>query len=411
MLARSLVAAAAFGLALAAPGASAQAPSIDQPIRIGVLTDMSGVYASVTGPGSLQATRMAAEDFMKANPGYKVEVLQADHQNKPDIGLATARRWIESEHVNAVVELTSSAIALGVQRMAGETDKTVVLTSGAATSELTGKACSPVGFHWTYDTYAQAHGTGRAIVQQGGKTWYFVSVDYAFGRALQGDVAKAVEGLGGKVIGEVRHPLGTSDFSSYLLQAQASGADVIGLANSGDDVNNAIKQANEFGINKKQRLAALLIYINNVHALGLETAQDVYLTTGFYWDRTDATRAWSKRFMERVGAMPSMAQAGDYSAVMHYLNAVVKAGTLDARKVSRVMKETPVNDFFAQNGVVREDGRMVHDMYLVRVKKPGESKYPWDYYQIVATIPGKEAFRPMEEGGCPLVSGGSRPAS
>lgn len=395
-----------LGLALAAVGAFAQAPAVKEPIRLGVLTDMSGVYASVTGRGSVEATRMAAEDFMKANPGYKVEVVQADHQNKPDIAIALARKWMDNDNVNAVVELTSSAIALAVQKMATERSNTVVLTSGAATSELTGKSCSPVGFHWTYDTYAQARGTGRAIVQQGGKNWFFVSVDYAFGRALQQDVAHAVEALGGKVVGEVKHPLATPDFSSYLLQAQASGADVIGLANSGEDVNNAIKQAREFRIDEKQRLAALLIYINNVHALGLDTAKNVHLTTGFYWDRTDATREWSKRFMERVGSMPSMAQAGDYSAAMHYLNAVAKAGTLDSKRVSRVMKDTPVNDFFAQGGVVREDGRMVHDMYLVRVKQPSESKYAWDYYEIVATIPGNEAFRPIDKGGCPLVGGG-----
>ncbi len=404
MHSRALACLPAVAFAFAAATALAQAPAIKEPIRIGVLTDMSGVYASVAGKGSVEATRMAAEDFMKANPAYTIEVVQADHQNKPDIAIATAHKWMSNENVNAVVELTSSAIALAVQKMAGDVDNTVVLTSGAATSELTGKACSPVGFHWTYDTYAQARGTGRAIVQQGGKSWFFVSVDYVFGRALQQDVIDAVEALGGKVIGEVKHPLGTADFSSYLLQAQASGADVIGLANSGDDVNNAIKQAHEFRIDEKQRLAALLIYINNVHALGLQTAQNVYLTTGFYWDRTDATREWSKRFMGRVGSMPSMAQAGDYSAVMHYLNAVAKAGTVGAKKVSRVMKETPVNDFFAENGVVREDGRMVHDMYLARVKQPSESKYPWDYYEIVATIPGNEAFRPMQEGGCPLVA-------
>ena len=403
MIDKGLARLSALALVCAASSAIAQAPAPHGPIRVGVLTDMSGVYASVAGKGSVEATRMAAEDFMKDNPGYQVEVVQADHQNKPDIAIATARKWMTDEKVNAVVELTSSAIALAVQKMAGEVDNTVVLTSGAATSELTGKSCSPVGFHWTYDTYAQARGTGRAIVQQGGKSWFFVTVDYVFGRTLEQDVTDAVLAMGGKVVGDVKHPLGSADFSSYLLQAQASGADVIGLANSGDDVNNAIKQAHEFRIDAKQRLAALLIYINNVHALGLQTAQNVYLTTGFYWDRTDATREWSRRYMQRVGSMPSMAQAGDYSAVMHYLKAVARAGTLDAKKVSRAMKEMPVKDFFAGNGVVREDGRMVHDMYLARVKEPAESKYPWDYYEIVATIPGNEAFRPMEEGGCPLV--------
>lgn len=373
-----------------------------EPIKVGVLTDMAGVYASIAGKGVVEAARMAIEDFKTAHPSRTVELLTADHQNKPDVASAIARKWFDSEGVHAIAELTTSAIALAVQKLAQERGR-IVMISGAGSSDLTGKACSPTGFHWTYDTYALANGTARAIVEQGGKDWFFLTVDYAFGHALEKDVSDTVKAMGGKVIGGVKHPLGTADFASYLLQAQASGAQVVGLANAGADLNNSIKQANEFGIDRKQRVAALLVYINDVHGLGLDKAQNVHLTTGFYWDRNDDTRRWSKRFFERVNSMPNMAQAGVYSSVRHYLESVVRAGTTEGPVVSKAMKATPVNDFFAQNGTVREDGRMVHDMYLVRVKQPAESKYPWDYYEVISTIPGKDAFRKMEGGGCAHV--------
>ncbi|NNM72803.1 ABC transporter substrate-binding protein [Enterovirga aerilata] len=382
----------------------AAAPAIAQgerPVRVGVLTDMSGVYGTITGKGAVEAARMAVEDFKAGHPGFQVELVSADHQNKPDVAVALARQWMDVDGVDAVAELTTSAIALAVQKLAEEKKK-IVLVSGAGSSDLTGKACSPTGFHWTYDTYALANGTGRAVLQQGGRKWFFLTVDYAFGQALEKDVSDTVKAMGGEVVGGVRHPLNTADFSSFLLQAQGSKADVIGLANAGSDLVNSIKQATEFGIGQSsQRLAALLVYITDVHALGLDQSKGVYLTTGFYWDRDEATRAWSRRFFDRVGAMPTMAQAGMYSSVSHYLQAVKKAGTRDAVQVARTMKSMPVNDMFATNGVVREDGRMVHDMYLVRVKQPSASRYPWDYYEVVQTIPGREAFRPMEGGGCP----------
>ena len=398
MTIRPLLAAAGILLCAGLHPGAAQTPAI----KVGVLTDMSGPYASVTGKGTVEAAKLAAEDFEKAFPGRKVEIVSADHQNKPDVALSLARKWYDVDGVSAIAELTTSAIALAAQKLAEDKNK-IVLISGAGSSDLTGKSCSRNGFHWTYDTFALANGTGRAIMQQGAKKWFFVTVDYAFGAALEKDVTQAVKAMGGEVIGGVKHPLNTPDFSSFLLQAQASKADVIGLANAGNDLVNTIKQGNEFGIGGNQRMAALLVYINDVHALGLEKAKNVYLTTGFYWDMNDATRTWSKRFHDRVGAMPSMAQAGVYSAVTHYLKAVQRAGTDEAQAVSRAMKDMKVEDFFAQGGKVREDGRMVHDMYLVRVKEPSQSKGPWDYYELVRTIKGDDAFRPMADGGCPLV--------
>jgi branched-chain amino acid transport system substrate-binding protein len=302
-----------------------------------------------------------------------------------------------------VAELTTSAVALAVQKLAEDKDK-VSIVSGAGSSDLTGKSCSKTGFHWTYDTYALARGTGSAVMDQGGKRWFFLTVDYAFGKALQQDVTDAVRAKGGEVVGDVKHPLNTSDFSSFLLQAQASKADVIGLANAGADLINSIKQANEFGISPKQRLAALLVYDTDVHALGLSVAKNIFLTAGFYWDLNDQTRAWSKRYFDRVGAMPTMAQAGVYSGVLHYLRAVKKAGSVEGSKVAEAMRSAPVQDMFASDGKVRADGRMVHDMYLAQVKEPSDSKYPWDYYKIIKTIKGEDAFRAMADGGCPLVS-------
>jgi branched-chain amino acid transport system substrate-binding protein len=371
-------------------------------IRVGVLTDMSGPYAAITGKGAVAAAELALTDFAKESPKTKVEMVFADHQNKPDIATGIARKWFETDGVSMVAELTTSAVALAVQKLAEDKNK-ISIVSGAGSSDLTGKACSHTGFHWTYDTYALAHGTGSAIMDQGAKKWFFLTVDYAFGRALQQDVTDAVTAKGGTIIGDVKHPLNTADFSSFLLQAQASSADVIGLANAGADLINVIKQANEFGITPKQRLAALLVYITDVHALGLNVAKNVYLTTAFYWDMNDQTRAWSNRYFEKVGAMPTMAQAGVYSATLHYLRAAVKAGSTEGDKVSDAMRALPVNDMFASNGVVRADGRMVHDMYLAQVKDPGQSKKPWDYYSIVKTIKGEDAFRGMANGGCPIV--------
>jgi branched-chain amino acid transport system substrate-binding protein len=381
-------------------GARAAEPD---PLRIGVLTDMSGPYSAITGKGAVAAAGLAIEDFKKESPDTKVELLSADHQNKPDVATGIARKWFEADSVSMISELTTSAVALAVQKLAEDKGR-ITIASGAGSSDLTGKACSRTGFHWTYDTYALAHGTGAAVIDQGAKSWFFLTVDYAFGRALQQDVTDVVRAKGGEIVGGVKHPLNTSDFSSFLLQAQASEADVIGLANSGADLVNSIKQAGEFGISSKQRLVALLVYITDVHSLGLNAAQKVFLTTGFYWDMNDDTRAWSKRYFAQVGAMPTMAQAGVYSSVLHYLRAVKKAGSIDGNKVAGAMRDMPVDDMFAKNGKVRADGRMVHDMYLAQVKEPSQSKYPWDYYTIVRTIPGDQAFRSLADGGCPLVS-------
>lgn len=390
---------AAIAILMCSFGASAAEPDL---LKIGVLTDMSGPYAAITGKGAAVAASLAIEDFKKESPDTKVELLSADHQNKPDIATGIARKWFEADGVSMISELTTSAVALAVQKLAKDKGK-ITIVSAAGSSDLTGKACSETGFHWTYDTYALAHGTGVAIMDQGAKSWFFLAVDYAFGRALQHDVTDVVRAKGGKIAGDIKHPLNTSDFSSHLLQAQASGADVIGLANSGADLVNSIKQAGEFGITSKQRLVALLVYISDVHALGLEAAKKVFLTTGFYWDINDETRAWSRRYFDRVGAMPTMAQAGVYSSILHYLRATKKAGSTDGKAVAGAMRDMPVNDMFAKNGKVRADGRMVHDMYLAQVKEPSQSKYPWDYYTIVRTIPGDEAFRPLADGGCPLV--------
>ena len=374
-------------------------------VKIGVLNDQSGVYADLAGPGSVTAAKMAVEDFGGKVLGKPIEVIFADHQNKPDVATPIVNQWIDVDNVDVVVDVPTSSVALAVQEITKNKNR-VHLNSTAGTSDLTGKACSPTGIHWTYDTYALANSTGRALTKDGGNTWFFIVADYAFGHALEKDTAAAVTSQGGKVVGSVNTPFPNQDFSSFLLQAQASGAKVIGLANAGGDMINAVKQAQEFGITASgQRLAGLLVFITDIHSLGLPVTQGLVLTTGFYWDRDDATRAWSKRFAERNGGrMPTMVQAGVYSAVMHYLAAIKTAGTDEAKAVVAKMKETPVNDFFAQNGRIRADGRMVHDMYLVQVKTPGESKYPWDYYKILSVVPGDEAFRPLDQGNCPLVA-------
>ena len=372
-------------------------------VRLGVLNDQSGLYADLAGQGSVTAARMAVEDFGGQVLGKPIEILSADHQNKPDVGSNIVRQWIDVNDVDVIVDVPTSSVALAVQEITRENNR-VFLISGAASTDLTGAACSPTSVHWTYDTYALAVGTGRAMVQEGGDDWFFITADYAFGHSLEENTARVVRESGGEVVGTVRHPLSNADFSSYLLQAQGSGADVIGLANAGADTTNAIKQANEFGIVQSgQQLAGLLLFISDVHSLGLDVAEGLVLTTGFYWDMDEQTREWSQRFFERHGAMPTMVQAGVYSSVMHYLQAIEEAGTDEAQAVVAQMKEMPVNDFFARNGQIRADGRLVYDMYLAEVKSPSESEGPWDYYNIRRTIPGDEAYRPLAEGGCPLV--------
>ncbi len=390
-------------LALTATATAAQAQFSDDAIRIGVLNDRSGLYADLSGEGSAVAARMAAEEFDNRIGGVPIEIIAGDHQNRPDVGSTVARQWIDVDRVDAIADVPTSSVALAVQELT-RTNRRIFLMSGPATTRLTGDACSPYGFHWTYDTHALAVGTGRAVVEEGGRSWFFITADYAFGHSLESDTATVVRELGGEVVGGVRHPLNTSDFSSFLLQAQASGAQVVGLANAGGDTTNAIRQAHEFGLTDAgQRLAALLVFITDIDALGLDVAQGLVLTEGFYWDMNDETRAWSARFEERVGRKPSMVQAGVYSAVRHYLQAIQDAGTDDPDVVAARMRETPVNDMFAQNGRILANGRMVHDMYLVQVKTPAESSGRWDYYRILRTIPGDRAYQSAEASGCPLV--------
>src|SRR4051794_29441005 len=384
------------------PGAKAQISG--DAVKIGVLNDQSGLYADFGGRGSVIAAQMAAGDFGGKVLGKPIPILSADHQNKTDVGSNNARQWFDQDGVDAIADLTTSSVALAVQEIGKQNGK-VTMTSGAATSKLTGDACSPTGFHWAYDTVALANGTGKAVVGEGLKKWFFLTADYAFGYALEKDVSDVVKASGGEVVGAVRHPLNTSDFSSFLLQAQGSGAQVIGLANAGTDTTTAIKQAAEFGIvaGGGQHLAGLLLVLSDIHALGLETAQGLILTTGFYWDLDDESRAWSQRYFERMQRMPNMIQAGVYSSVMHYLKAVQAAGSDEGKVVAAKMKELPIKDMFARNGKVREDGRLVHDMYLARVKTPAQSKKPWDYYEIVRTIPGDQAYLPLDRSPCPLV--------
>ncbi|MDP3898762.1 MAG: ABC transporter substrate-binding protein [Mesorhizobium sp.] len=371
-------------------------------VKIGVLNDRSGIYADITGEGSAVAAQMAADDF-GTDKGITVEIVSADHQNKPDIGSNIARQWYDTENVDAIADVPTSSVALAINDITREKNK-VFLNSGAASSDLTGAKCSPNTVHWTYDTWALANGTGGAMVAAGGKTWFFVTADYAFGHALERDTSAVVKANGGEVIGAVRTPFPGTDFSSFLLQAQSSGAQVIGLANAGGDTINSIKQASEFGITQGgQSLAGLLMFVNDVHALGLEVAQGLVLTESFYWDLNDQTRAWSAKFEEKTGKKPSMIQAGVYGAVLHYLKAVEAAGTKDAAAVMAKMKEMPTDDPLFGKGVVRVDGRKVHDMYLFRVKKPADSKGEWDLYETVATIPADKAFRPLADGGCSLV--------
>jgi len=376
----------------------------DGVIKIGVLNDQSSLYADLAGQGSVVAARMAVEDFGAEKKGMKVEIVSADHQNKPDVGSAIARQWYDVDKVDVIVDVPNSGVALAVNQITRDKGK-ALLVSGAATADLTGKACSPNTIHWTYDTWALANGTGNAIVKTGGDTWFFITADYAFGHALERDVEAVVLKNGGKVLGKVRHPLNTADFSSFLLQAQASKAKIVGLANAGGDTTNSIKQAAEFGIVKGgQSLAGLLVFITDVHGLGLPTAQGLIFTETFYWDLNDKTRAFAKRFAERdKGIHPTMIHAGVYSAVTHYLKAVEALKSDDGTKVIAKMKEMPTDDPLFGKGMVRADGRKIHPAYLVEVKKPAESKAPWDYYKIRATIPADQAFRPLDQGECPLV--------
>jgi branched-chain amino acid transport system substrate-binding protein len=388
---------------LAAAATPAFADVSDGKVKIGILNDQSGVYADFGGKWSFEAAKMAVEDFGGKVAGAPVEVISADHQNKPDIASNIARQWYDTEQVDAIMELTTSSVALAVQGISAEKKKIDIVT-GAATTDLTGKACSPYGFHWAYDTHALAVGTGGALVKQGGDSWYFLTADYAFGYSLEEQTSNFVKAQGGTVVGAVRHPLATTDYSSFLLQAQSSGAKVIGLANAGLDTANSIKQAAEFGIVAGgQRLAALLFTLAEVHGLGLEAAQGLTLTEGFYWDRDDESRAFAKKFMDRTGRMPNMVHAGTYSAVTQYLKAIDKAGGDETEAVAKQLHEMPVDDVFGRGGKVGPNGRMIHDMYLLEVKKPSESKQEWDYFKVLATIPGDEAYIKPAESGCPLV--------
>jgi len=379
------------------------APAYAVDVKIGVLNDRSGLYADIGGEGSVVAARMAVEDFDAESKDINVEIVSADHQNRPDVGSTIARQWYDQENVDVIVDVPTSSVALAVHDITREADK-VFLNSGAATSDLTGSACSPNTIHWTYDTWQLANGTGRAVVENGGDSWFFLTADYAFGHALERDTTAVIEASGGTVVGSVRTPFPGTDFSSFLLQGQSSGAKVIGLANAGGDTVNSIKQASEFGITQAgQSLAGLLVFINDIHALGLDVAQGLLLTESFYWDLNDGTREWSARFEEQTGNKPSMIQAGVYSAVLHYLKAVEDLGDKDSQAVVAKMKELPTDDVLFGQGEVRADGRKIHDSYLFRVKTPDESQGPWDYYETVSTTPAAQAFRPMEDGGCSLV--------
>src|SRR5512141_687895 len=398
---RSMVAVAIAG-ALATGGAAAQISN--NTIKIGVMSDMSSLYTDIGGAGSVVAAKMAVEDSGIEKRGIQVEIVSADHQHRPDVGSAIVRRWYDAENVDVVVDVPNSGVALATSQITKDKNK-VFLASGPGTSDLTGKACSPNTVHWAYDTWMLANGTGTALTKAGANTWFFLTADYAFGAALERDTAAAVTAAGGKVLGGVRHPLNTQDFSSFLLQAQASKAKVIGLANAGGDTRNSIKQAAEFGIVKGgQNLAGLLVFLTDIHALGLPTAQGLIFTETFYWDMNDQTRAFAKRFAERdKGIHPTMVHAGVYSAVTHYLKAVEALKSDDGTKVVAKMKEMPTDDPLFGKGSIRVDGRKIHPAYLVEVKKPSESKGPWDYYKVRATIPADQAFRPMADGGCSLV--------
>ena len=375
----------------------------DGVVRIGVVTDMSGALSDLSGRGSVTAVRMAVEDFGGKVLGHPVEVLEMDHQNKPDVASSKVREWFDVQKVDMITDLTNSAVALAAVDIARDKNR-IAIVNGAGATKLTNEACTPNSIHYAWDTYAMANGTAKAVLKNGGTTWFFLTADYAFGQQSEKDVSDVVRSGGGKVLGSVRHPLGASDFSSFMLSAKNSGAKIIGLANGGSDTINAIKSAQEFGIDpQQQHLVGLAVFITDIHSVGLKAAQGLLLTAPFYWDRDEQTRQWSRRFFERMKKMPTAIQAANYSSTLHYLRAVQAAGTDAAQPVMAKMKAMKVNDFFAHNGTIREDGRMLHDMYLVQVKTPAESRYPWDYYKVVATIPGNEAFMPLAKSACPLV--------
>src|SRR5436190_4143065 len=401
---RSAAIAAAATLAFASAfAAQAQEKISDGAVKIGMIEDMSSIYADITGIGAVTAAKMAVEDFDGKVLGKPIEVISADHQNKADIASSIAREWFDTQHVDALMDVAASATALAAIDIAKAKNRIVVL-NGPAAVRITNEACTPVSVHYAYDNYALSHGTAAAMVKAGYDTWFFITADYAFGHDLEQNTAAVVKASGGQVLGSVRVPINSSDFSSALLQAQASKAKVVGLANAGGDTINSIKQAAEFGIVRGgQKMAGLLVYVNDVNTLGLEVAQGMLLTDAFYWDRDEETRAWAQRYFQRMNKMPNMVQAGIYSATTHYLNAVKAAGTDEASAVMDKMRSTPINDFFVKNGKIREDGRMVHEMYLYEVKKPSESTRQWDYYKLVASIPADQAFVPLSESKCPLV--------
>ncbi len=388
---------------LAAGITSASAQVSNDVVKIGVLTDLSGLYSDLSGQGSIVAARMAIEDFGKTVLGKPIELVTADSLNKADVASAKAREWIDQQNVDVLMDLVPTNVALAVMDVAQQKNK-IAIVVGSASSTISNEKCTPTSAHWMYDTYSSSVGTGKALVKRGADSWFFLTADYAFGKSLEKDVTDVVTAAGGKVVGSVKHPLNASDFSSFLLQAQNSKAKVIGLANAGGDTVNAVKQAGEFGIAAQGQLVApLLMFISDVHSIGLKYAQDMYLTEGFYWDLNPETRAWSKRFFAIQKKMPTMAQAGMYSAVTHYLKSVKAAGTDNTAPVMKKMRELPISDVVMPKGMLREDGRVVHDMLLLQVKKPSESKAPWDYYKVVGTVPGNEAFRPLAQSGCPLV--------
>jgi len=391
------------GLISLMPSSSVFAQQAGQPLKIGILSDLSSVYSDIGGSGNVEATKMAIEEFGGSMFGTPIELLTADPQNKPDTAASIVRKWYENDGVDMIIDMPTSATALAGMELSKQFEKIMIITD-AASSDITGKSCSPFTAHWTYDTYANAQTVGGAIVKNGGDTWFFITADYVFGHSIERDTGEVVKAAGGKVLGSVKHPLNTPDFSSYLLQAQSSKAKIIGLANGGGDTINAIKQAGEFGIvSGGQNLAAIVMFISDVHSLGLKLAQGLIITEAYYWDLNDRTRAFGKRFFERMKRMPTMNQAATYSATLHYLKAVQTAGTKETRPVMAKMRATPVRDAFTDNGILREDGRMVHSMFLFEVKKPEESKGPWDYYKVLAEVPGDQAFSPLNEGGCPLV--------
>ena len=398
--------AGAAALVALALSSAAEAQISDDIVKLGVLNDMSSLYSDATGKGSLVAAQMAVQDFGGKVLGKPIEVVVADHQNKPDVASSLARKWFDVDKVDMIANLINSSIALGVSQLAKEKDR-IAIINGSGSSRLTNDACTPNSIHYAYDTYALAKGTGAAMLKAGEKSWYFLTADYAFGHALEADTSAIVKSLGGEVVGSTRYPPETFDQSSFLLKAQASKAKVVALAGSGTVLVNAVKSAQEFGIRKGgQELAGLLVWITDIKSMGLDLAQGLVLTNAFYWDRDDETRAWSKRFYDRMKRMPHMGDAGDYSSTMHYLKAIKAAGTDDAKAVMSKMRELPINDFFAKNGKIREDGRMVHDMYVYEVKKPSESKGEWDYYKLREVIPGDQAFRPLKDSACPLVKKG-----